>query len=64
VDVHAPHLQPSYNLISHLIYAAGRGDVTDTYVAGRALMRDRRLLTVDEDAAIAKAGEWRARIKP
>lgn len=60
----APHLSPSYNLISHLVYAAGRGDVTDTYVAGRALMRERRLLTVDEDAAIAKATEWRNKIKP
>lgn len=64
IELGAPHLNPSYNLISHLVYAAGRGDVSDTYVAGRALMRDRRLLTVDEDAVIAKAAEWRLRIKP
>lgn len=64
VDLSAVHLTPSYNVISHLIYAASRSDVSDVWVAGRALMRDRRLLTVDEDAAIAKANEWRMKIKP
>ena len=64
VELSAPHLQPVYNLISHLVYAAGRGDVSDVWVAGRALMRDRRLLTVDEDAVVANARQWRTRIRP
>ncbi|MGQ0700440.1 MAG: TRZ/ATZ family hydrolase [Panacagrimonas sp.] len=64
VELSGPHVHPCYNMISHLVYAAGRGDISDVFVAGRALMRDRRLLTVDENEAIAKAGEWRARIKP
>ena len=64
VELSAPHLQPVYNVISHLVYAAGRGDVSDVWVAGRALMRDRRLLTVDEDAVIATARQWRSRILP
>jgi 5-methylthioadenosine/S-adenosylhomocysteine deaminase len=64
IEMAAPHLQPVYNLVSHLVYAAGRSDVTDVYVAGRPLMRDRRLLSVDEEAVLARASEWRARIKP
>lgn len=64
VEMRAPHLQPVYNVISHLVYAAGRGDISDVYVAGRPLMRERRLLTVDEEAVVAKAIEWRTRIKP
>lgn len=64
VEMAAPHLQPVYNLVSHLVYAAGRGDVSDVWVAGRALMRDRRLLTVDEDAVVANARQWRSRIRP
>jgi len=42
----------------------GRDQVTDVYVAGKALMRDRRLLTLDEPAVLAKAAEWREKIRP
>ncbi|MES2488655.1 MAG: TRZ/ATZ family hydrolase [Pseudomonadota bacterium] len=55
--------QPVYNVLSHLVYAANRDQVTDVYVAGRALMRDGRLLTVDEKATVQKAREWQLRIK-
>jgi 5-methylthioadenosine/S-adenosylhomocysteine deaminase len=64
LDLSTSATQPLYNVLSHLVYAANRDQVTDVYVAGRALMRARELLTVDEPAAIAKAQEWRARIKP
>ena len=56
--------QPLYNAISQLVYAGARHNVTDVYVAGRALMRERRLLSLDETAAIARAQQWRARIRP
>ncbi|HVT36523.1 MAG TPA: TRZ/ATZ family hydrolase, partial [Nevskiaceae bacterium] len=47
IDFSATHMQPVYSVISQLVYAAGRGDVTDVYVAGRALMRARELTTLD-----------------
>jgi 5-methylthioadenosine/S-adenosylhomocysteine deaminase len=56
--------QPLYNPLSQLVYAANRDCVTDVYVAGRALMRNRQLKTVDETAAIATARAWRGKIKP
>jgi cytosine/adenosine deaminase-related metal-dependent hydrolase len=34
VDFNAPHLQPVYNPVSHLVYAAGLGDVKSLFVAG------------------------------
>ena len=55
--------QPVYNVLSHLVYAANRDQVSDVYVAGRALMRDGRLLTVDEKAAVQRARQWQERIK-
>ncbi|MGQ0618545.1 MAG: TRZ/ATZ family hydrolase [Panacagrimonas sp.] len=64
LDFSSAHLVPCYSIISHLVYAAGRGDVSDVYVAGRALMRERRLLTLDETEVLAKASEWRAKIRP
>jgi 5-methylthioadenosine/S-adenosylhomocysteine deaminase len=64
VDLGEVSSQPLYSAISQLVYASARHNVTDVFVAGRALLRDRQLRTVDEPAAIAKAGEWRARIRP
>ena len=47
VNARQPHLTPCYDPFSHLVYAAGAGDVQHVMVAGRWLMRDRRLLTLD-----------------
>lgn len=52
VDLDRPHLVPRYDDDSHLVYAVGRDDVAATMVRGRWLMRDRRLLTIDEQAAM------------
>jgi 5-methylthioadenosine/S-adenosylhomocysteine deaminase len=43
VDFDAPELSPRYDVISHLVYAAGREHVSHVWVAGKALMRDRQL---------------------
>lgn len=64
VRLSSPHVQPCYNVISQLVYAVGSGDVRDTFVAGRALMREGRLLTLDVNETLAKAAEWQSRIKP
>jgi len=64
IDLSPPATQPVYSALSQIVYAAGREQITHTYVAGRALMRDRQLLTLDETAVIARANEWRQKIKP
>jgi 5-methylthioadenosine/S-adenosylhomocysteine deaminase len=48
--------------ISQLIYAAGREAVSDVWVAGRRLLHDRRLTTLDAAAIVSKAAEWGQRI--
>jgi 5-methylthioadenosine/S-adenosylhomocysteine deaminase len=57
---------PSYDPLSHLVYATGGGDVRTTIVNGRVLMRDRRVLTLDEPAVLrdarAMAGTVRAAV--
>jgi len=62
VDLGAPHLTPMYNLRSHLVYAAKASDVTDTIVNGRALMRNRRLLTLNEEAVKAAARQYQKQV--
>lgn len=51
----APRLRPIYDLYATLVFAAQPEDVRDTMVAGRWLMRDRRVLTVDVEAVIGAA---------
>ena len=64
LDLSGISTQPIYNVLSHLVYAANRNCVTDVFVAGRALMRRRELMSIDEKAAIAEANVWRAKIRP
>lgn len=45
------------NLPWHIIFGVSGSHVTDTMVAGRWLMRDRRLLTLDEEAIAARSRE-------
>ncbi|MFB7505952.1 amidohydrolase [Streptomyces broussonetiae] len=52
LDLDAPHLRPAHDPWSTLAYTAQAADVRDTVVDGRVLMRDRRLLTLDERAVL------------
>jgi 5-methylthioadenosine/S-adenosylhomocysteine deaminase len=52
LDLNRPHLTPRHDPWSTLAYAAGPADVRDTVIDGRVVMRDRRLLTIDEGAAV------------
>jgi len=62
VDFGQPHLQPPHNLISHVVYAARGSDVRDVIIDGQLVMRDRKILTVDEEEAIARANECARRL--
>lgn len=62
VDFGQPETQPVYNPISQLVYATGRHQVTDVWVAGRRLLADRRLTTLDIADLIQRARDWRQKI--
>ena len=53
---------PLYDPISHLVHVAGRERVTDVWVAGERVVRDRRLTTLDEAALLARAQLWQQRL--
>jgi len=53
---------PFYNYYSHLVYATKANDVRDVIVNGRILMRDRRLLTLNENAIKLDANIYRKKI--
>jgi len=55
VSTEKSHFTPRTDLISHLVYAASGSDVQHAWVDGRQIMRDRQLLTLDEERIIHEA---------
>lgn len=54
--------EPVYNPVSQLVYATGRDKVTDVWVAGKHLLKDRILTTLETEEILVKTREWRNRI--
>ena len=62
VDLSAIENQPVYCPVSQLVYSAGRENVSNVWVAGNHLLKDRELTTLDEKAILEKAAYWREKI--
>jgi len=62
VDLSQPETQPVFNPISQIVYAAGREQVRHVWVAGRQVLRNRTLTTIDLDLTLQHAAVWRDRI--
>jgi 5-methylthioadenosine/S-adenosylhomocysteine deaminase len=63
VNLDAIFLSPVYHPVSHLVYAAGRHDVSHVWVAGRLLVDGGRLTSLDEGELRTKARTWQVRIR-
>jgi 5-methylthioadenosine/S-adenosylhomocysteine deaminase len=63
ISFDSAHTTPVYNPVSHLIYSAGRSDVTDVYVNGKCLMDNGTITIIDENEVKAKARSWAKKIK-
>jgi len=62
VDLHALSSQPVFDPVSHLVYVAGREDVTHVWVDGKLKLDDRRLVGLDTDDLTARAAYWRTKL--
>jgi len=62
VDLAGAGSQPLYNPISQLVYAAGRSQVSDVWVAGRQVVRQHALTTLNSDEVLNAAAEWHDKI--
>ena len=63
IGLDAPNAVPMYDVYAQLAYTLKGSDVETVIIGGRVVMRDKKLLTVDEPAAIAKAREFRIKIE-
>jgi 5-methylthioadenosine/S-adenosylhomocysteine deaminase len=58
VSINGARQTPMYDAVSHLAYVIHGDDVQNTIVNGRVIMRDRKVLTLDEKAVIAEGRGW------
>ena len=62
VDTSAPHATPMYNVYSELVYASKADDVRTVIIAGKIVMQDRQMLTLNAAEILAKSREYQKQI--
>jgi len=62
VDMDTLETRPLYDPVSQLVYACGREQVTDVWVAGQQLLKNRRLTTLDDNDILVRTRDWQTRI--
>lgn len=55
LNIEQPHIMPSQNLVNSVVEAADGHDVTDSIINGKIVMKDREVLTLDEEKLIAES---------
>lgn len=63
VSFDAVETQPCYDVISQLVYATGRERVTDVWVSGRHVLKERGLVHLDVEELKERAARWAGRIR-
>jgi len=62
IGLDQPNAVPMYDVYAQLAYALKASDVQTVIIGGRVVMRDRRLLTVNEQEVMAKARKYKKAI--
>jgi 5-methylthioadenosine/S-adenosylhomocysteine deaminase len=62
VSITGPELAPHYDLMSQLVYAAGRENVSHVWVAGRMLVDDGAFTSIDLPDLHKRAGLWQNKL--
>ncbi|MHB8169988.1 MAG: amidohydrolase [Thermincolia bacterium] len=55
LDLEQPHLYPRHDVVANVVYAAQAADVRTVIIDGQIVMKDRKLLTMDEPKVLAEA---------
>ncbi|RXZ45537.1 TRZ/ATZ family hydrolase [Crenobacter cavernae] len=63
IDLSALETAPVFDPVSHVVYAAGREQVSHVWVDGQCLMAGRQLETLNTNDLLGRAEDWRARIQ-
>jgi 5-methylthioadenosine/S-adenosylhomocysteine deaminase len=63
VRLDRPNAVPLYNPVSQMVYALKAADVRDVMVNGKPVVRDARILTLDEKQILLKAEEYGVKVR-
>lgn len=63
IDFSALDMQPLYNISSQLVYTHPAQHVTHSWVAGKTLMANKHLLTINEADVIKRAKQWQSKLQ-
>jgi len=58
VDLGTIEAEPVYQPVSQLVYATGRQQVSDVWVAGRRLLKNRELITLEREDIVRRVRAW------
>ena len=62
LDTTSLSMTPSHNLDSNIVYASAGSEVTWSWIAGKNVLRNRQLQTLDKETLTDKARSWRAKL--
>lgn len=62
IDLSELETQPLFNPLAQIVYAADRRQVSDVWVAGRQLLKNRQLTTMDLAALSERVAVWQQRL--
>lgn len=62
IDLSELETQPLFNPLAQIVYAADRRQVSDVWVAGRQLLKNRQLTTMDLAALNERVAVWQQRL--
>jgi len=62
VELSSLETLPCYDPVSHIVYAAGRENVTNVWINGRQRLDERKLVDIDERGLEDKARWWQKRL--
>lgn len=63
INLDSIETQPLYDPISHIVYSANRNQVSDVWVAGKQLLDNRQLTSIDETGLLSKTRLWQEKIQ-
>jgi 5-methylthioadenosine/S-adenosylhomocysteine deaminase len=63
ISLHKPNAVPMYDVYAQIAYSLKASDVDTVVIGGRVVMRDRKLLSVDEPGVLEKAREYGESVK-
>jgi 5-methylthioadenosine/S-adenosylhomocysteine deaminase len=59
----SPHAVPAYDVPGEIVYALKASDVETVIIAGRVVMEERRVLTLDSPSILARAREYQEKVR-